>query len=351
MSSLKKINEVRRTVLSVLTKNIGTSTTTPKGKPLNRDEVKRILIVRPNHRLGNQLLMTPLIQEVQQTFPNCKIDLFVKGFVAPILFKNYDNIDQILRLPKKPFKELGTYIQGWLKIRTKRYDIAINVTNGSSSGRLLTKFSRATYKFYGDNMTDTHFSATDYMHIAKRPVCSLRDCLSMLGVSLTDREIPSLDLKLSSSEITEGKKLLNNLIADKEAKTICLFTFATGTKCYTEAWWNEFYEKLKAAYPHFNMIEILPVENISKIGFKEPSFYSKDVREMAAVMANTDVFIGADSGIMHLASSAKVPTFGLFSVTSPEMYEPYNNGSRALNTNELSIDEMIAIIDKVLSAK
>lgn len=350
MSSLKKINEVRRTVLSVLTKNIGTSTTILKGKPLNRNEIKRVLIVRPNHRLGNQLLMTPLIQEVQQTFPNCKIDLFVKGFVAPILFKNYDNIDQILRLPKKPFKELGIYIQGWLKIRKQRYDIAINVTKGSSSGRLLTKFARAKYKFYGDDMPDTHFSAADYLHIAKRPVCSLRDCLSKLGISFTDREIPSLDLKLSSSEIAEGKKLLHNLIADKEARTICLFTYATGSKCYTEAWWEEFYGKLKSAFPHFNMVEILPVENISKIGFKEPSFYSKDVREMAAIMANTDVFIGADSGIMHLASSAKIPSFGLFSVTSPEVYAPYNNGSRALHTNELSIDEMIAEINKVLSA-
>lgn len=351
MSALKRTNVLRRIVLSALTKNIGSSTTTLHGGKLNKEEVKRVLIIRPNHRLGNQLLITPVVQEVQNTFPNCKIDLFVKGFVAPIIFKNYENIGEIFRLPKKPFKELIPYLQGWLNVRKYRYDIVINVEKGSSSGRLLAKFSRAKYKFYGDDVADSQFAAADYLHIAKRPVCSLRDCLFKLGVPVTDKMIPSLDLKLSTSEIDNGKKILQDLTGNKEAKTICLFTFATGLKCYTKEWWAEFYGKLKLAYPHFNMIEILPVENVSQIDFKEPSFYSKDVREMAAVIANTAVFIGADSGIMHLASSAKIPTLGLFSVMDPAVYEPYNNGSRALNTNKLSFDEMMAEIDNVLSAK
>ena len=48
-----------------------------------RNKIKRILICRPNHRLGNLLLITPLIQEISETFPDCKIDLFVKGGIAP----------------------------------------------------------------------------------------------------------------------------------------------------------------------------------------------------------------------------------------------------------------------------
>jgi muconolactone delta-isomerase len=66
---------------------------------------------------------------------------------------------------------------------------------------------------------------------------------------------------------------------------------------------------LKAEYSNYNIIEVLPVENVSQIGFKAPTFYSKDVREIGALMANTEVFI--DSGIMHLASASKVST-GLF---------------------------------------
>jgi ADP-heptose:LPS heptosyltransferase len=67
--------------------------------------IKTVLISRPNHRLG-QLLITPLVQEVTDTFPNCKIDLFVKGNIAAIIFENYENIDSIIKLPKKHFNDL-----------------------------------------------------------------------------------------------------------------------------------------------------------------------------------------------------------------------------------------------------
>jgi hypothetical protein len=45
----------------------------------------------------------------------------------------------------------------------------------------------------------------------------------------------------------------------------------------------------------YNIIEILPVENVSQIAFKSPVFYSKDIREIGAVIANTEIFIGADN--------------------------------------------------------
>jgi hypothetical protein len=46
---------------------------------LTKVKFNKILICRPNPRLGNQLLITPLLQEVITTFPECKIDLFVNG--------------------------------------------------------------------------------------------------------------------------------------------------------------------------------------------------------------------------------------------------------------------------------
>jgi ADP-heptose:LPS heptosyltransferase len=65
-------------------------------------------------------------------------------------------------------------------------------------------------------------------------------------------------------------------------------------------------------------------------------------------MANTEVFIGGDSGIMHLASAAQVNTVGLFSRDNIKMYQPYNNDSVAINTNTDSIDDYIIILDKIL---
>ena len=39
------------------------------------DAIKKILVCRPNHRLGSLLLLQPLVQELESTFPNSKIDL------------------------------------------------------------------------------------------------------------------------------------------------------------------------------------------------------------------------------------------------------------------------------------
>jgi ADP-heptose:LPS heptosyltransferase len=64
-------------------------------------------------------------------------------------------------------------------------------------------------------------------------------------------------------------------------------------------------------------------------------------------MANTEVFIGGDSGIMHLASASKVSTVD-FSRDNINMYAPYNNNSVAINTNTDSIDDYIAVLDKIL---
>ena len=85
------------------------------------------------------------------------------------------------------------------------------------------------------------------------------------------------------------------------------------------------------------------------IDFKVPTFYSKDIRAMASLMANTSVFVGADSGIMHLASSAQIPVVGLFSVTNMEKYKPYNSNSIGLNTNDSNNEAIYKAIEIILN--
>jgi len=346
MNIKRDINALRRKLMHSLTKNIGTTHFDPN-TDLTKVMIKRILICRPNPRLGNQLLITPLVQEVIATFPECEIDLFVNGGLAQIVFKNYKNVKRIIQLPRKPFKELIKYSQGWMALRKHNYDIVINVVEGSSSGRLSAQFANSKYKFFGDDIADLQLKYEDYGHIAKQPVYNFRYYLTKLGFKENDKPVPSLDLKLSNSEIAEGQKLLQEIVKN-DKKTICIFTFATGAKCYPESWWEPFYERLKSEYPNYNIIEILPVENVSQIGFKAPTFYSKDIREMGALIANTEVFIGADSGIMHLASSAQTPTVGLFSGTNINMYTPYNNNSVSIDTNSGTADDWIKIIDRIL---
>ena len=102
----------------------------------------------------------------------------------------------------------------------------------------------------------------------------------------------------------------------------------------------------------YNLLEILPVENVSQIGFRAASFYSKNIREIGAVLANTTLFIGADSGIMHLANAAHTTTLGLFSASSLQKYEPYCNGSQGVDTNVIvNFNQYIQLIDGILLGK
>ena len=348
MSILQKVNVYRRILTHSLTKNIGSSQKNQKIDLTQKIEIKRVLISRPNHRLGNLLLITPLVQEVVATFPECKIDLFVKGGLAPIVFQNYENINYIIELPKKPFKNLIDYFQVWIKIKKQHYDIVINVDKGSSSGRLSAQFANAKYKFFGEVDENIQLKHTDYEHIAKYPVYEFRSFLTKLGFEKNENPVLSLDIKLSPTEIAEGQKIVKEIVKN-DIKTISIFTYATDDKCYSESWWEEFYERLKTEYPNYNIIEVLPVENISQIGFKAPTFYSKDVREIGSVIANTVIFIGADSGIMHLASASRTPTVGLFSRPNLNMYSPYNNNSVAINTNTNNTDDCIKIINHILT--
>jgi ADP-heptose:LPS heptosyltransferase len=350
MKFKNKVNEVRRSILHRLTQKIGNARETNVNRSFSPERTRRILIIRPNNRLGNQLLITPLVQDVARLFPNARVDLFVRGGLSFVIFKHYDNIGRIILLPKKPFKALLSYIGVWLSLRKYRYDMVINVVDGSSSGRLSTAWARADTKLYGYELPELKNQYPDYVHIAKMAVYNLRYYLACSGLKESGVPLPVPDIRLTVSELAHGKALLNNLVS-AEKKTITLYTYATGAKCFSESWWLTFYEKLTNRYAErYNIIEMLPIENVSQISFKTPSFYSRDIREMAALMANTEVYIGADCGIMHLASAAKIPVVGLFSTTNADVYQPYNDGSVAVDTQiMISADDLLPIIDRVLA--
>ena len=330
-----------------ITKNVGSSYTEPKKGDFKISDIKRVLIIRPNHRLGNQLLLTPLVQEVINTFPNCEIDLFVKGGVAHPVFENYEQIKNIIKLPRKPFDNLFKYAKSWISIKSKTYDLVINADKNSSSGKLLTQLAKAKIKVFGDINESIQQQYKDHEHISKYPIYNLRYYLSKLGLENDTNEMPVLDIKLSKAEILKGKKILDDIIKNNK-NTICIYTNATGNKCYSEAWWEKVYSRLLKEYPDYNIIEMLPIENISKINFKAPNFYSKDIREMGAIIHNTSIFISADNGVMHLASASLTPIVGFFSRTNPNIYGSYGNGSVALNTNETDIDDWFNEINRIL---
>jgi heptosyltransferase III len=349
MSFKAKVNGYRRKIMRGLTGGIGKGSL-ENIKVNDQLKIERVLINRPNQRLGNTLLITPLIQEIVKYNPNVKIDLFVKGRVAPIVFENYPQIDRIIELPKKPFKELGNYINVWFKIKSKKYDLVINVDKLSSSGRLSTSFAKSKYKLFGNEFI-TNTNEETQLHQAQYPVYQFRKFIELFEGKQNNEVIPTLNIQLSDKEIENGKKLLDEITKDPSKKTLAFFTFATGAKCYSTDWWTEFYNLFYPKYAEqYNLIEILPVENISMLEHRLPEFYSKDVREIAAVMHNCEVVVAGDSGMMHLSVAAPTKTVGLFKDEDfLSRYKPYGKGNEVVVAIEDNQQGVINAIEKIVS--
>ncbi len=341
----KIIKQQRRAIARLLT--FGIVSNHENLEALERNRISRVLVCRPNHRLGNLLALTPLLAELENVLPWAEIDVVVAGGVAQDLFSGYANVARVFRLPHYAFKSPLQYLRKILAIRKREYDLVINTRTNSSTGRLIANLSNARYRIFTSENSDLR-KTKERRHFAKGPVCLLRGHL--MGSRQQQQRIPPLDIRLTHSEILWGKETLSRIHRQsgqtQATRTIALFTHATGKKCYDSEWWQAFYKLLSERYGDHGFIEILPAHAKSRLGFAAPVFYSSDIRKLASLISATDVFIGADGGIMHLASAAKVQTIGLFSVTDPESFCPYGGQNTSIHTTAKSHRDIVKLISR-----
>ncbi len=320
-----------------------------KTKPLKVSEkpiINKILISRPNHRLGNQLLITPLIQEIKHQFPDAKIYLFTKGTLSLEIFKHDPSIVKHFNLPKKHFKDFYQYLRVWTELIFTKFDLCVNCDSSSSSGRIATMLPYSKYKLnHVFNYDVWDFNKELLQHIAIKPIIDFRIYFNLNLAA----EIPKLTLQLTPNEMETGELIVTNLKQNKDLKTICIFTKATKNKCYDENWWASFITALDPLKNEYEIIELLPIENISKVNFKYPTIYSTNIREMASIIENVDCFISGDCGVMHLASTTNTTTVGLFKFKNISKYKPYGNDNFAINTSEMSLADIGKKINNLLN--
>ena len=346
MNAKSKINIFRKKLRNLLFKISPFKKNKENSFNLDITQVKKILISRPNHRLGNILLLTPIVQDLRNIFPNATIDIVLKGNLGYAIFENYIHVGNIINLEKRPFDNLFKYFISWTEIFNKTYDIAISAGKKSSSGNIAVMLSNAKYKFYNIDNQILHLKER-YFHNALNPVYNFRNVLLNTNARVEFGADPKLKVNLREYETENGNDILNKIF-DNNKKTIGLFTYATGDKCFSKLWWNIFYREIIKLEPEYNLLEILPKENVSQINFSLKTYYSNDIREISSVMHNLHLFIGADSGLMHLASASNTQTIGLFNITEPEFYGVYGRKNLSFNSKENSMLELFGEIDKMI---
>lgn len=312
-------------------------------------EIRRVLVCRPNHRLGNLLLLTPLLKELQRDLPDADIDIVLAGDDGAALFRTFRNVKHVYALSRRMVRHPLATARIAFQLRQAKYDIVIDPCEGSQSSRWLTAIARATHVIDTPGNEPTAGNHSTPRHMAQRPVYLLRQAIALNG-AWPDEDYPSLDLQLSAAEHQRGEQILHVLTSAGASlpRVIGVFADARGAKRYAEAWWMRFIEGLRARVPGFTVVEIAPPDGRSRLSSRFPHFFSPDIREVAAVISRMACFISADCGVMHLGCASATPTIGLFSVTDATRYAPYGSGSGAIDTNGKSPDDVAQLAATII---
>jgi len=102
---------------------------------------------------------------------------------------------------------------------------------------------------------------------------------------------------------------------------------------------------IKLLHKHSNLSIILAGSKDEKKKFKNNLIKNIDKNKIVdlmeesithtyAFMKKSNLFIGNDSGLMHLAAASKIPTIGLFGPTNNKLYAPFGNECYIIRTNE-----------------
>jgi ADP-heptose:LPS heptosyltransferase len=308
--------------------------------PLNPRGICRIAVVRSNHRLGNTLLLLPLLSVLEEAFPGAEIDLITGGQAATPLFREYRQVTSVHSFPVRSYTSPARVLRLLGSLRTQRYDLAIDPTPKSRSGRFLLAWLQARhrlgYRWASDlrNTALTHAVPADGIppHLAHAGVHLLQRVLA--GAPGVPAAVPPMDLRLTPAELEHGRARLLRLASPGAGPTVALFGAATGRKTYSPAWWFVFLRRFAALEPTARLIEVVPHDGRPRFGGEFPAYYSLQPREMAAVCRATDLFVSADCGVMHLASAARARVLGLFKVSDAVRYAPYGNGSTSLEARD-----------------
>lgn len=320
---------------------------------LSGSDIHRILICRPNHRLGNLLLLTPLVTEIQRLFPNAEVDIVLAGEHVTELFQAFPNVRHIHNLSRRMVRHPVALVRTAARIRRTHYDMAIDPCEASQSSRFLAAVAKPRHVIGTPRGRSVAGSTPVWMehapaHIAQWPVHLLR---GMVGRQSAEPELfPALDIRLSEEERQRARIRLAQVIHARDPSriphTLGVFAAATGAKGYDVDWWQRFIRIVEAQHPNAAIVEIVPADGRPRLAL--PCFGSPSPREVAAVIANMTCFVSADCGVMHLASAAGVPTVGLFKASDPSKYAPYGHASRAIDTNGKSPEEIAELACAVI---
>jgi len=339
----KKVSSILNGSLALFFKKSAHATTLPKEK------IEHIVLIRPNYRIGNLIFLTPLINELAIHFPHAKIDVIVGMRLAGAILEPMPNVSRVMDIPRKLLLhplEMFDYIK---KTRKQRYDVAINMSGGSTSAQIVTSLVKAKYKvsFY-DKKLWTHFTHTQergelhYKHMGLESLEFLR----FFNIPFPAKE-PTLDIKLTQAEQEAAHNDLTQLLQENsigsEKKVIAIFRNARFDKKISDVWWHEWLEIIQKEDENIVVIDILSPDIPTKLNEDVIAYSNKNLRILGAFFQVCDLYVSADTGPMHLAVASDAKVLAFFNKTNMEVYGALGEKSKTIDVENLSCQEVAAI--------
>lgn len=308
---------------------------------------KSVLIYRLGS-LGDTVVALPAFHAVKRAFLNQRITLLTNKPVvskappvAAVLGDSYF-IDDVIGYPlhtRNPFTLLGLVI----RMRARRVDTVVNLAAFRSFAR--TQRDAAFFRIAGaqrligfdlnardaQGWCDPETGETEWeaARIARRVRCLER-------IDLHKEE--NWDLGLTAAEERSAAGWLQD--AGDKAKTIA---FSLGTKVPAKDWgldnWRNLISTMSTRFPGWTAVYLGSAEEEAMSSECARLWRGKTVntcgktspRESAAVLKRCRIFVGHDSGPMHLAACVGTPCVAIFSArTLPKQWFPRGSANRII---------------------
>ncbi|MBV9250877.1 MAG: glycosyltransferase family 9 protein [Acetobacteraceae bacterium] len=285
----------------------------------------RILFVTSN-RLGDAVLSTGLLDHLLRAHPDARITIAC-GPVAAGVFDRMPNRERTIVLDKRPYR--GHWLPLWASVATTLWELVVDI-RGSALPWLVPARRRAVMR--------------------RRPGHKTEQLAAVLGLNP-----PPLPVVWTGPE---DQRRARAWLPD-EASFIALAPTANWAP---KVWPADRFAALFRALQSGPLPNAIPAvcagPGAAERAMAQPLLAALpnaidlagqlSVPEAAACLQRCVLFAGNDSGLMHLAAAAGVPTIGLFGPTNASEYAPAGQHAVAVTSDSSRMEDLP--VDRVLQA-
>ena len=273
-------------------------------------------------RIGDAVLSTGILGELIRNHPEVRVTVAC-GPIASPLFSAAPNLIKVIAMPKQ--KASLHWLDLWRQCAAVHWDILVDLRNSPVS-RLL----RARKKYIGGTADPSrhrveHLGAIMDMFPPPSPRLWLNDCHRHVARKLLPENRPILALGPVANWI--GKQWDGEKFAELAKRLTSLSGILQDAPVVVLGGPNE-RDQTEA------VTQLIPsdqrVDLVGKI----------DLLTACAVLRQCALFVGNDSGLMHIAAASGIATLGLFGPSREEHYAPWGPCSAVVRT-KLNYGELV----------